>query len=93
MPLYEQIIVTMPKAPAAGLVELFKRYTKTLISNGGNVRGIENHGIRPLPEQAKRYVSSISRNIKIATPFDAIDDNFYRFFKENVYRFILLLLN
>ena len=60
MPLYEQIIVAMPKTTAQSLVELFKKYTKTIISNGGVVRGIENHGIRPLPEKAKRKYATIS---------------------------------
>ena len=60
MPLYEQIIVAMPKTTIPSLVELFKRYTKTLISNGGVVRGIENHGIRPLPEKATRKYATTS---------------------------------
>lgn len=60
MPLYEQIIVAMPRTPIPSLVELFKRYTKTIISNGGVVRGIENHGIRPLPEKATRKYATTS---------------------------------
>ena len=55
MPLYQQIIVAMPKSRSNALAELFKKYTATLTLNGGVVRGIENHGIRPLPEKAKRY--------------------------------------
>ena len=60
MPLYEQIIVAMPRTPIPSLVELFKRYTKTIISNGGVVRGIENHGIIPLPEKATRKYATTS---------------------------------
>jgi hypothetical protein len=55
MPLYQQIIVALPRSKAPALTELFKKYTQTLTNNGGIVRGIENHGIRPLPEKAKRY--------------------------------------
>ena len=54
MPLYQQIIVALPKYPKSGLVDLFKRHSKLIINNGGVIRGIENHGIRPLPEKAKR---------------------------------------
>ena len=54
MPVYQQIIVTMPRSKPPALVELFKKYTQSIISNGGVVRGIENHGIRPLSERATR---------------------------------------
>ena len=54
MPLYHQIIVALPKYPKDGLVTLFRKHTKTIMDNGGVVRGIENHGIRPLPERARR---------------------------------------
>ena len=64
MPLYEQIIVTMPKTTVPTLVELFKRYTREVVSLGGVVRGIENHGIRPLPERAKRkYATTTGERI------------------------------
>jgi hypothetical protein len=56
MPLYQQIVVAMPKTPIPNLVDLFKRYTKTLVNSGGIVRGIENHGIRPLQEKGKRFI-------------------------------------
>lgn len=54
MPLYQQLIVALPKYPAQGLVEMFKKYSNIILSSGGVIRGIENHGIRPLAEQAKR---------------------------------------
>ena len=54
MPVYQQIIVAMPKSKPLALVELFKKYAKTIVSHGGTVRGIENHGIRPLSERGKR---------------------------------------
>ena len=54
MPLYQQIILALPKHPKSGLVDLCKRHSKLIISNGGVLRGIENHGIRSLPEKAKR---------------------------------------
>lgn len=55
MPFYQQLIVTMPKFSKEALVGLFKRHSKLVIENGGVVRGIEHHGIRPLPERATRY--------------------------------------
>lgn len=54
MPLYHQIIVALPKYSKEGLVALFRKHTKTILDNGGVVRGIEHHGIRPLPERARR---------------------------------------
>lgn len=54
MPFYQQIVVTMPKYPKDLLVTLFRKHTKTILDNGGVVRGIENHGIRPLLERATR---------------------------------------
>ena len=50
----------MPKTTAQSLVELFKKYTKTIISNGGVVRGIENHGVRPLGDQTKKKYAQAS---------------------------------
>ena len=41
MPLYQQIIVAIPKYPKEGLVSLFRKHTKTIVDNGGVVRGIE----------------------------------------------------
>jgi len=58
MPLYHQIIVTLPKYSREGLVGLFKKHTRTVLDNGGVVRGIEHHGIRPLPERARRRYAS-----------------------------------
>ncbi len=54
MPLYQQIIVALPKHSKQNLTELFKNYSLTILNHGGVVRGIEHHGIRMLPEQAKR---------------------------------------
>lgn len=54
MPLYQQIIVALPKYSKQNLSELFKNYSLTILNHGGVVRGIEHHGIRMLPEQAKR---------------------------------------
>jgi len=58
MPLYHQVIVALPKYSKEGLVTLFKKHTRTVIENGGVVRGIEHHGIRPLPERARRKYAS-----------------------------------
>ena len=58
MPLYQHIVVAFPKFKRSALVELFQRMTAVVIKEGGVVRGIENHGIRPLAEKAKRYVST-----------------------------------
>ena len=54
MPLYQQIIATMPKYSPGSLVNLFKQHAKVVMDHGGIVRGIEHHGIRPLPEKTKR---------------------------------------
>jgi len=54
MPFYQQVIVTMPKYPKDLLVTLFRKHAKTVLDNGGVIRGIENHGIRPLLERATR---------------------------------------
>ena len=56
MPLYQHIIVALPGLSKAGLVDIFKRYSNTVLSSGGVVRGIEHHGIRPLAERARRFV-------------------------------------
>lgn len=58
MPLYQQIIVTIPKLGEEALVSLFKRHTQVILSNGGVLRGIENHGVRPLAEKAKKKFAS-----------------------------------
>ena len=54
MPLYQHIVVALPSLSKAGLVDIFKRYSNTVLSSGGVVRGIEHHGIRPLAERARR---------------------------------------
>lgn len=54
MPLYQQIILTLPKLPKEALVNIFRKHTKTVLDNKGNVRGIENHGVRALPERTRR---------------------------------------
>ena len=59
MPLYQQIIMALPKAPKDVLVKLFRNHTKTVLDHGGNVRGIENHGVKPLKKKKKRYVVMI----------------------------------
>lgn len=64
MPLYQQIIMALPKAPKDALVKLLKNHTKVVLENGGNVRGIENHGVKPLSERTRRYAFS-----KLMLPF------------------------
>lgn len=56
MPLYQQIIMALPKATSESLVQLFKNHSKTVLANGGNIRGIENHGVKPLAERTRRFV-------------------------------------
>ena len=53
MPLYQQIIVTVPKFGKSGLTNLFRAHSQIVLENGGNVRSIEHNGIRQLPERAK----------------------------------------
>ena len=54
MVLYQQILLVLPKYSSQGMVSLFRRHSETIIANGGVVRAVENHGIRPLQERAKR---------------------------------------
>jgi ribosomal protein S6 len=56
MPLYQQIIVALPKVSKETLVTLTRKHCKLILDTGGNVRGVENHGIRQLPERARRFV-------------------------------------
>ena len=53
MPLYQQVIVCLPKFQQEGLVKLFRNHTKLVQKLGGTVRGLEHNGVRPLPEKAK----------------------------------------
>ncbi len=54
MPLYQHILVTLPKYPKEQLTALFRRYARVVTEHGGVLRGVENQGIRMLPERAKR---------------------------------------
>eukprot|EP01031_Cornospumella_fuschlensis_P028333 gene28333-34209_t len=54
MPLYHQIIVASHHKTPHMLADVFRRYARTVLGKGGVVRSIENHGIRSLPERAKR---------------------------------------
>eukprot|EP01041_Mallomonas_annulata_P001212 gene1212-2359_t len=54
MPLYQQIIIAVPSCSKDGLVSLLRRHAKAILSNGGIIRGVEHHGVRPLPERAQR---------------------------------------
>ena len=67
MPLYQQLIMALPKTPNESLAKLFKRYSKKVIEEGGAMRGIENHGIRPLPEMAKRFGNLTSELLSYLT--------------------------
>jgi ribosomal protein S6 len=58
MPPYQQLIVTMPKVAKESLVRLFKSHSEIVMKGGGVVRGIENHGVRPLPSRARRKFTS-----------------------------------
>lgn len=55
MVLYQHVLITMPKFPAEELVQLCKKMTKIVIAAGGNVRSIENNGVRPVAERTKRF--------------------------------------
>lgn len=57
--MYQQIIIALPKYPSTSLVTTFKNHANVIFQNGGIYRGIEHHGIRPLPERATRkYAAS-----------------------------------
>ena len=57
MPLYSQLIVALPGCSKESLVTMCRKHAKLILDNGGVVRGIENHGIRPLPARAKRFAN------------------------------------
>jgi hypothetical protein len=48
--------MALPKASKEVLVKLLRNHSKVVLENGGNVRGIENHGIKPLSERTRRFV-------------------------------------
>jgi ribosomal protein S6 len=54
MPLYQQIILCLPGYGKTGLVDLFRKHARIVQKTGGIVRAIENNGVRPLPERARR---------------------------------------
>lgn len=58
MPLYSQLIIALPGLPKPDLVALCRNHAKLVLEFGGVVRGIENHGVRPLPASAKRFVKT-----------------------------------
>jgi hypothetical protein len=72
MPLYQQIFQVLPKFPLEGLVTMFKKHSKTILNLGGNVRGIENHGLRPLPERTRRLFFSSSYVFYLVIIFCAV---------------------
>ena len=59
MPLYQQLILAMPKVSKPSLVRLFKNHTEIVLQAGGTVRGLEHPGGLPPPSRAKRkYIST-----------------------------------
>jgi hypothetical protein len=56
MPLYQHIILAVPKALPKDLSTFFKKYSSLIMDCKGLVRGIENHGVRPLPARTRRYL-------------------------------------
>ena len=54
MPLYQQIVLTMPQFGRGGLAQLFRRHARTVLDRGGVVRTVEHHGLRPLLERSKK---------------------------------------
>lgn len=49
-----QLIVTLAKANPEVLSGFFKKYARTVLSGGGTLRGVMNHGVRELPERWRR---------------------------------------
>lgn len=59
MPIYQKLIICLPKYPHDKLALMVKRHAKAILNHGGIVRGVENHGVRALQERAKRkYATS-----------------------------------
>eukprot|EP00349_Pseudokeronopsis_sp_Brazil_P003521 CAMPEP_0202972028 /NCGR_PEP_ID=MMETSP1396-20130829/32787_1 /ASSEMBLY_ACC=CAM_ASM_000872 /TAXON_ID= /ORGANISM="Pseudokeronopsis sp., Strain Brazil" /LENGTH=115 /DNA_ID=CAMNT_0049702021 /DNA_START=25 /DNA_END=372 /DNA_ORIENTATION=+ len=44
----------MPKVSASKLADLFNRYADIIFQYKGNIRGIENHGLRNMPTRLRR---------------------------------------
>eukprot|EP00388_Colpodella_angusta_P032136 GDKK01025588.1.p1 GENE.GDKK01025588.1~~GDKK01025588.1.p1 ORF type:complete len:131 (+),score=23.62 GDKK01025588.1:77-469(+) len=60
MPLYQQILMMLPKAPKDKMVKILQQQAKIVLESGGNYRGVENHGIRPLPERTRRQFAVVN---------------------------------
>jgi ribosomal protein S6 len=54
MPLYNQLVMIVPKHPADQVAKCFQKYARTVLQMGGVVRTIENEGVRSLPERTQR---------------------------------------
>jgi ribosomal protein S6 len=59
MPLYQHVILTLPKASKKSLAALFNRYADVVFSLNGTIRGIENHGVRNLAERTRRQYPAL----------------------------------
>jgi hypothetical protein len=55
MPLYQQIVLTMPNYQKQ-CVPLFRKLALAVLDGGGSVRGVENHGLRAMPTRLTRFV-------------------------------------
>lgn len=53
MPLYQQVVLLNPKASVNTLTGLFRKHARKVFELGGNIRAIENHGVRVLPEKTR----------------------------------------
>ncbi|TFJ86251.1 hypothetical protein NSK_002459 [Nannochloropsis salina CCMP1776] len=53
MPLYQQLIIARDIAKAPELTSLLKQCATTVLSNGGAMRGFENHGLRALSHRLR----------------------------------------
>lgn len=58
MPLYHQILLINPAKSPTLVAEMFRRYARFVIAEGGVLRGIENHGVRVLPARTSRYTDN-----------------------------------
>lgn len=62
MVFYECVLTTRNTTPYCTLTNLMKSVANKVVENGGIVRGVQNHGIRPLPHRFKARYPDIEGN-------------------------------
>mmetsp|Transcript_9730 Transcript_9730/g.12788 ORF Transcript_9730/g.12788 Transcript_9730/m.12788 type:complete len:161 (-) Transcript_9730:146-628(-) len=67
MPLYHSVIISLAKQPPADFAASLRKCCHGIFKNGGWVRAVENHGLRPLPFRVRsKYLPEDERYQKNA---------------------------